>query len=263
MLQAMPEFPTKGRWEWMWFERRDKTFTGRRALPGGAIIDCNLTDYNEAWIWMRLHDAAELDVLRGLLHPGETFVDAGAHIGVWSLVAAAAVGKNGRIFSIEPNPATFKKLATNLGMNAEIAQMTPYQAAASATSGTARLQITDFSECCSLAEGDGPFTEVPTVTLDGLLKESRCHGLKIDVEGHELSVLEGAPVILQRDHPWLCVEFNNTIHKLKTVSEWPVHQKLSAMGYECRLFRDANGGPRIGPDFATDGFVNLFYSMPK
>ena len=263
LLQALPEFPTKGRWEWMWFPRRDTSLVERRRLPGGALIDCYLADYNEAWVWMRLLDAAELRVLHRLLQPGETFVDVGAHIGVWSLVAGSAVGAQGSVIAIEPNPSTFQKLEHNLELNPDLAQWQSCNLAASSRPGTAALHIAEMSECCALGEAAAGSVTVPTSPLDSLLAGVPCHGLKIDVEGHELDVIEGALATLERSRPWLCVEFNNTIHHLPALAEWTVHRRLTELGYRCWLFRDAvqkASRPNVAPEFTIDGFVNLFYS---
>lgn len=129
-LQALPEFPTKGRWEWIWFRHRDKRRVERRRLPGGAFIDCHLSDYYETWIWMRLLDAAELYVLRQLLRPGESFIDVGAHIGLWSLIAGISVGTGGMVFSLEPNPEVYPKLLHNLDLNRNVTTWVPCQIAA-------------------------------------------------------------------------------------------------------------------------------------
>jgi FkbM family methyltransferase len=264
VLQALPEFPTKGRWEWMWFPRRDRTRIERRRLPGGGVLVCRIADYYEAWVWMRLYDREELCVLRSLLHSGETFVDAGAHIGVWSLEAGAAVGKTGRVLSLEPNPATFAKLEHNLSLNPGLAQWEPKEVATSSKEGTALLNIEELSECCSIVDSGANGVSVKTASIDQLLAGSICHGLKVDVEGHELFALEGARSTLEKYHPWICVEFNNLIHKLPSLGAWPVHQLLTQLGYRCWHFRDAadrHQHPNVSPDFTTTGYVNLFYCL--
>ena len=264
LLQALPEFPTKGRWEWMWFPRRDTTRVERRRLPGGALMDCHLSDYNETWVWMRLLDAGELRVLRRLLRRGDTFVDGGAHIGVWSLEAGAAVGETGRVYSLEPNPATFARLKHNLDLNSRLTQWNALELAASSKAGAAALTVAEMSECCSISADAASGISIQTTTVDQLLGGARCHGIKIDVEGHELEVIEGALATLQQCHPWLCVEFNNSIHRRKSLADWPVHQRLLKLGYRCWLFRDASERerlPNVAPEFAIDGFVNLFYAQ--
>ncbi len=245
----------------MWFPRRDKTRVERRRLPGGGTIECHLADYYETWVWMRLYDREELAILRRLLKPGETFVDAGAHIGVWTVEAGAAVGKAGRVLSIEPNPTTFAKLKQNLSLNPSLTHWESVEAAASASAGTAALTIEELSDCCSLGSSPNGVT-VKTTTIDHLLAGSPCHGLKVDVEGHEIHALEGARATLEKYRPWVCVEFNNQINKLPALGDWPVHQLLTQLGYRCWHFRDAmncQASPNVPNDFTTTGYLNLFY----
>lgn len=248
----------------MWFPRRDTTRIERRRLPGGALMDCHLSDYNETWVWMRLLDADELRVLRRLLQRGETFVDVGAHVGVWSLEGGAVVGETGHVYSLEPNPETFARLKHNLELNPRLTQWHANEAAASSKPGTVTFAIAEMSECCSInAEATGGIT-VKATTIDQVLNGARCHGMKIDVEGHELDAIEGASATLEQHRPWLCVEFNNTIHHLEALAEWPVHQRLTAMGYRCWHFRDAADRPQrpnVAPDYTTKDFVNLFYAV--
>jgi FkbM family methyltransferase len=263
VLQALPEFPTKGRWEWKWFPHRDTNRVERRRLSGGAVMDCHLSDYNETWVWMRLLDADQLRVLRQLLRPGETFVDVGAHVGVWALEGGAAVGKTGHVYALEPNPITFARLQHNLDLNRDLTQWHAHERAASSEVGTVTFSIAEMSECCAINDGGANGITVQTVTVDRLLDGAHCHGLKIDVEGHELSVIEGALDTLQRQRPWLCVEFNNTIHHLPALADWPVHQRLTSLGYRCWHFRDAADRaqrPNVSPTYTTKDFVNLFYA---
>jgi FkbM family methyltransferase len=262
-LQALPEFRTKGRWEWMWYRRRDQTRVERRRLPGGAFIDCHLADHYESWIWMRLHDSRQLHILRTLLRPGETFVDAGAHIGVWSLEAGAAVGRQGTVIAFEPNPFTYAKLLHNLALNENLARWRPFAAGLSAQSGSANLELDILSDCCRIVATPTETTsQVRTVALDAILGGELCQGLKIDVEGHELSVLHGAMTTLHLHHPWLCVEFNNNILQLSQLADWPVHRMLTDMGYHGWLFEDAIEATTkkiVSPEFNTDSYVNLYY----
>jgi FkbM family methyltransferase len=261
-LQALPEFPTKGRWEWMWFQHRDQGRVERRRLPGGAIIDCYLSDYYETWIWMRLLDAAELDVLRQLLHPGESFVDVGAHIGLWSLIAGTAVGTGGKVFALEPSPEVYPKLVHNLNLNRDLTTWLPSQIAADAQTGTVGFELSEFSACSHVTNTAEDAIQVASRTIDELICGERIAGMKIDVEGHEQAVIQGAGATIDEFHPWLCIEFNNRIHQLDNLASWSVDGILRGTGYKCWLFRDAlrsHTTPPLQPDFFTGDYVNLFY----
>jgi hypothetical protein len=62
----------------------------------------------------------ELALLRRLLKPGDTFVDAGANVGVYSLAAAAAVGSTGRVIACEPAPSTMQLLRHSVALTRPI-----------------------------------------------------------------------------------------------------------------------------------------------
>ena len=263
ILQALPEFPTKGRWEWIWFPRRNKDLVERRQLPGGARIDCCLSDDYESWIWMRLLDKVELRALRSLLHVGGTFVDVGAHIGVWSLEAGSAVGKKGCVIAFEPNPDTYAKLVRNLILNAPLTHWQAFQAAVGSEPGQANFKLDEISVCSRIVEcSDERTIRIPVLTLDEILKGRSCDGIKIDVEGHEAAVIKGCTATLARFHPWICVELNNRYAKISRLGDWQVHQALTQLGYRGWLFEDAKVATpnlSLSENYSTNGYVNLFY----
>jgi FkbM family methyltransferase len=65
----------------------------------------------------QLYEAAELQYVRSHLSPGDIFVDIGSHIGLYSLLASAAVGATGRVVAVDADPDTFARLGQNLRLN--------------------------------------------------------------------------------------------------------------------------------------------------
>jgi FkbM family methyltransferase len=65
----------------------------------------------------QFYEPAELDYVRSHLHPGDTFVDLGAHTGLYSLLASAAVGVTGHVVAVDADPDTFARLEQNLRLN--------------------------------------------------------------------------------------------------------------------------------------------------
>src|SRR5579884_2708762 len=63
------------------------------------------------------HTDPDADLVRRLLQPGDLFVDGGAHIGFFTLAAAARVGPSGRVIAFEPAPATRAALVRNLQLS--------------------------------------------------------------------------------------------------------------------------------------------------
>jgi FkbM family methyltransferase len=135
-----------------------------------------------------------------ILRRGDTFVDVGAHVGYHSLLARHLVGENGRIFSIDPQPYNCAKLLANAELNG-FANVTVMAAAAGDSDDFIALKSQskrDRSRLTLAGPGvnDGALTFiVPKITLAWLFKTHDLHRvtlLKVDVEGFELEVLQGA-----------------------------------------------------------------------
>ena len=161
----------------------------------------------------------ELRQLHQLLKPGDVFIDVGANVGLFTLKGARLVGPSGRVLALEPSSIAFAELLDNLSLNA-FENVTPIMAAASTEDGTGQLNHVDLGgdpQAFSLVNaGNARGGEtVRTVRLDTLAAE---HGLaridlvKIDVEGAEPLVIEGALGCLAAFRPALIFECNAHIN---------------------------------------------------
>ncbi len=118
LIKKTPEFPGKAsRLVPFWMSNRDRRSIRQRALSGNMKISLDLSVPYEAMVWLEREEEDDLAIIRKLLKPGDVFVDCGANIGLWSLVASSVVGSRGKVFAFEPNPLTFRKLINNLEYN--------------------------------------------------------------------------------------------------------------------------------------------------
>lgn len=137
--------------------------------------------------------------VRTSLRPGDVFVDVGANIGYYSLLAARATGSTGRVFSIEASPSIYNRLQRNINLNG-CTNVSATNAAASDVKGELPIfsapvyNLGHSTTVQSLATREEMQLEgvVPADTLEALvgvenLRKARI--IKIDVEGAELSVL--------------------------------------------------------------------------
>jgi FkbM family methyltransferase len=141
----------------------------------------------------QLYDRRELAVLLPALGPGEVFVDVGAHIGVYALLAARRVGPTGRVIAIEADPRNHERLAGNVRRNPALAVETVC-VAVSDDDGSARLVLntTGNRSGNSMLGGGGEAIEVlcrPLADVLSGLGVDRVDGMKLDIEGMEYRVL--------------------------------------------------------------------------
>ncbi len=153
--------------------------------------------------------------LRAHLRPGETALDIGAHIGLFSVLMARLVGPSGRVFSFEPVPAIRDILCETLRLNDCIEITETRGEAVASTTGRATFYDTGetISNAGSLIPTARSRSEFPveTVSVDdfAVRRGIFVHCLKIDAEGAELQILRGAcrtllacrPVVLLALHP--------------------------------------------------------------
>lgn len=159
----------------------------QRYLYVFGVWEPNLT----AWIERQLKD-------------GDTFVDVGANIGYYSLLASRLIGPRGKVVAIEASPEIFGKLEHNLRLN-RISNVRTINAAAADRVGELPLfRAEDWNSGKSstlLGEGSVFEATVPAAPLAQMLSPDEVRGarvIKIDVEGAECSVVAGlAPILSQ------------------------------------------------------------------
>jgi FkbM family methyltransferase len=145
-------------------------------------------------------------LFRELLRKGDIYIDVGSHVGYHVLVACHFIGESGRIFALDPQPYNCDRLLTNAALNG-FANITVIAAAVSSAGGFVSLKSQSSSDKSRLTlAGAGINDEsltfiAPAVTLAWVVEAHalpRVDLLKIDVEGFEFKVLEGASPVLHR-----------------------------------------------------------------
>jgi FkbM family methyltransferase len=138
---------------------------------------------------------------------GNVVLDLGANVGYYSLLAAQLVGKEGKVYSFEPEPNNFSVLLKNIELNS-YDNIVPVQKAVSDTSGKITLFLhnrdTGAHTIYQPEPGEHHFAEsveVETVVLDEFLdgKEKHVDIVKVDVEGAEMAVLSGMKEMITKN----------------------------------------------------------------
>ncbi|MBD2187092.1 FkbM family methyltransferase [Pseudanabaena mucicola] len=149
-------------------------------------------------IYAGLHEFADMAFCLHLLRPDDLFVDVGANIGSYTIIASKVVRANS--LALEPVPETFKRLQRNINLN-DIASLVDARCcAAGLTHGS--LMFSDSLDTMNKVvnkEYSGSSIEVPVKSLDSMLDNLQPTLIKIDVEGFEPTVIAGAVKTLLRD----------------------------------------------------------------
>jgi FkbM family methyltransferase len=140
------------------------------------------------------------DLILNCLKEGNVFVDIGANVGYYSVMAGKIVGKTGRVISLEPVPPTAKVLTFNVKLN-QLNNVKVLQKAAWYRNELISMHIpTSFFGMASVCESQETtdLQIVEGVPLDEILSASNADFLKIDAEGSEYRILKGARKTLDK-----------------------------------------------------------------
>jgi FkbM family methyltransferase len=194
---------------------------GHRVIFGGVALrifgDPSDQYYAAAAAQMR-GQGRVCSVLRACLPDGgaPVVLDVGANIGLATLAMATALPGSARLLAVEPSPRNLVHLRRNLAENG-LAWVEVVPAAAGAEPGSLSFHEAAFGagshvvSAHHLAGGSMPSVSVPVDTLDRMVASrglERLDFIKIDVEGFEPDVLEGATGAIERFRPVIYVEFN-------------------------------------------------------
>lgn len=156
-------------------------------------------------------------------------VDVGAYIGTHSVFFGAVIGLN-PVISFEPNARVLEALKHNLAANGILGRATVIHKALGSEDGYAQLSHgrEDNMGTAAIVRGGKDSSSVEVATLDGELRRrsiDRVALIKIDVEGYEIPVLDGALEALRKFRPLLCIE----VHTAKQLLS--VLHRVGPLGY--------------------------------
>jgi FkbM family methyltransferase len=180
-------------------------------------------------------------LLRSHLDPQRDFIDVGANIGFYSVLAAKTCPQR-RVLAVEPNPEARRRLIDNLARNRVEEAVTVFAGLASDSPGEAGLNLIEgMEEYSSMgrivhAAVAGEATrrlEVPAETLDRLVARFELTPglIKIDVEGAEKLVLDGAAETLKRFRPVILSELSPALLGPMGASAAAIIAQLEHLGY--------------------------------
>lgn len=208
------------------------------------------------------YSQSEADLLRRVLKPGDVVVEAGANVGGLTVALADIVGPGGKVHAFEPQGSYFKHLSLNtcIRNREHLPTMDFYEAdpqlphvvawliALGRDDRTIKIRSVETAKIHAPGwESTGPEREVEQTSLDHWNIE-RCDLIKIDVDGQELEILQGAEQTIARCRPVLYVE-NDKPERYPDLLPW-----ILARGY--RIYQHM--APLYNPDNFRGNKVNVF-----
>jgi FkbM family methyltransferase len=163
----------------------------------------------------KIYEPYETELISSIIKPGNIVVDIGANIGYHTLIFAKLVGPNGKVFAFEPEPTNFRLLEKNVSVNG-YSNVTLEQKGVSNRNEKKKLYLNRWHSGFhtiykSEQRANLDTVEIETVSLDDYFSNYRgkVDFIKMDIEGSEITALEGMQTILQRQNNIkLLVAFN-------------------------------------------------------
>jgi FkbM family methyltransferase len=247
------------RGKWLLYRLLTQQRDARGALPvytvhGGVRMRLDAGDWVQRHIV--LHGIWEPETTRfvtALLRPGAVVLDVGAHIGYFALLAASRVGRSGAVHAFEPVPTTLARLRENIALNA-FDNIATHGVACWSSAGelviheanTANTGAASAVAVNAARHGAATISHVvPTLPLDdrvAALRLRRVDLIKIDVEGAEGRVLQGAADTIRIHRPTVILEFDPRLAVRREVDLVDVISTLTTSSYRLRAL-DRPSGP--------------------
>jgi FkbM family methyltransferase len=210
----------------------------------------------------------EIEFVRRTLKPGQHVVDAGAHIGLFAMHMAAAVGPSGSVHCFEPFEANAACLELAIAENRFERRVILERAAVGAMHGTGQLIFAPATLNSGGAFIGAPGASVPAghetlpvrlIALDEYPLPRPISFIKIDVEGAEPQALRGAARLLREDRPVILSEVHPSQLKLVSgITPAAFIAQIAELGYRCHLLGAGVPGAEVS-DVQTSGVESVVF----
>ena len=197
------------------------------------------------------HERYTVALFKKFLQPGDAFIDVGANVGYFTRLAGKLVGQEGTVHAFEPMAKANRLLKENVS---DLQCVTLHDVAVSNEEGVGSFSIRKKGDRSSLMASSSVEKQIQVQldTLDNTLKgEDRVDMIKIDVEGHELEVLQGAMTIIKEHRPLLYFEH---------LSQYAGSRGLSIGDYASLLNEHGYTLSWINPDYPQGELTTNDYS---
>jgi len=237
--------------------------------PGSARLFVDLSDHVIGLSILRdRYERDELACVRRFLKAGDTAIDIGGHVGLFTIHMAAAVGAAGRVYAFEPLASNGELLERSIAENRFEDRVVFQRAAVGAAPGRATLTFSietlNSGGAYLLRDGQVPPSghrseDVPIVALDALTLKRPVRFIKMDVEGAEPQVVKGGVRLLREDRPVILSELHPTqLERASGVTASAFLAQLAALGYRAYTVAGGQPGERVERD-APDAPASVLF----
>lgn len=238
IIRGIKNFSRKREY-WNLVKNTQVKFTAVKIFTGDTM---NIVVPDNVSTSLFLNGCFEADDTKGLimsLSEGDTFIDIGAHIGYYSMVASRLVGDSGKVISFEPTPSTFGLLQKNLQQkgNVKLENLAVYSVQTNMEFNDYGLKYMVFNSFQKARLSDIDLQpnriNVQTTTLDNYCRLNNVNPsfIKIDAESVELHVLQGAVETIRKWKPKFMIEVGDFEH-IDAGSSFKIITFLTDLGYD-------------------------------
>lgn len=202
----------------------------------GASFNLHIDDWIQENIYFTQdYEHAELTYLSQHLKADDVFVDIGANIGVYSLIASKLLAAKGKVISFEASAKNYDRLQEHLSLNKaenikahhlaiaeKEKEITLYYDAQEANIG----MISAYANSNEIGE------KIKAVALDDFLPNQKVDFIKLDIEGGEYDALKGMQKLLQKQNPTLLIEIEEDIIAKTEYTVEDLINFLKELGYQ-------------------------------
>lgn len=206
-------------------------------------------------------------LIESMLDTGMTFVDVGAHVGLFALPASVWVGDAGRVVAFEPHPDNYKMLLENIAQNTLPGNIEAVQSAVSDVTKPVHLFMSTFNtgDHQLFHHGNRNTIEVQCTTLDNYFPEgTSIDVIKMDVQGAEAAAFQGMRRVLEENKNIQIIwELSPTQLKDAGSNGRELLEWLEALGFAFTIVDDATGAVQkasaqeVMESCPSDSYVNI------
>ncbi len=235
------------------FWLKEPRWVAAPVFGGARLLWIDLSDrYVSLGCLQDQYEIAESRFMRGVLKPGDAFVDVGANVGWYTMLASTIIGDRGHIYAFEPRRPIVDYLRRTVALNGLEKLITVYPIGLSNESTSETLMWSAGSTNgggASFARDDTSaemvYQAIEVQSLDNLALD-HVDVIKIDVEGAEPLVVEGAKATIERDRPIILTEIlPSQLKRVSQCSPQPYFDFFLSRHYRAYIVDGVRCGERV------------------